>query len=113
MGATPSFRTRRQRHIAALLLVRPMSLSELLGLVGGDKTTLRRGLDSLRDQGLLTYVSSEDGQAAPGRPAGLWALTDLGLAAAGGDSKALSGDDQPTESPVATVALGQYQAGVI
>jgi hypothetical protein len=80
------FRTRKQRQIAALLRVRPMSLSEVLDVVGGDKTTLKRGLESLRDQELLDYVGSDAGPVGPGRPAGLWSLTEKGVSQAEADT---------------------------
>lgn len=54
-----------------------MGLGEIRDVVGGDRKTLKRTLDSLAVQGLLDRVST--GQAsAPGRPAQLWSLTDVG-----------------------------------
>jgi DNA-binding MarR family transcriptional regulator len=61
-----------------------MSVMELRDVVGGDRRTLTRGLESLRRQGLIDFLPSPDGSAAPGRPSGLWSLTAHGaeLAAA-------------------------------
>ena len=71
----------RQRHLARVLAIAgPKGLTELLDIVGGERRSLERSLESLEGQDLVTRVDT--GQApAPGRPSGLWSLTDAGRAA--------------------------------
>lgn len=78
-----------------------MSLSELLEVVGGDKTTLKRCLRSLKGQGLLDYVAVNTGQPGPNQPAGLWSLTKAGRGSLG------TTDDTPDESPSVAAILEQ------
>lgn len=75
------FSTDKQLLIAALLRSKPLSLFELLDRVGGDKTTLKRTLTSLKEQGLLQFQEGV-GHTAPGNPSGLWSLTQRGVSAA-------------------------------
>jgi predicted ArsR family transcriptional regulator len=76
------FSTAKRLEIAALLRSKPMSLFELRDRVGGDKTTLKRTLTSLRKQGFVGF-QEEVGHTAPGTHAGLWFLTAGGVAAVG------------------------------
>lgn len=71
----------RQKHAARVLAnAGPMSLFELLDVVGGEKRALERSLESLSDQGLVQVVDT--GHApAPGQPSRLWSLTSKGRAA--------------------------------
>ena len=105
--AKPGFRTAKQRHLAALLSNRPMSASELLEVIGGDKTTLKRSLESLKTQGLLDYVALDPGSTAPGRPAGLWSLTPRGsqvAAASTGTSQASDIEGDVHEDNVGSIS---------
>jgi hypothetical protein len=88
-----------------------MSLTELLEVIGGDRSTLRRGLASLKDQDLLDYVASQEGPSAPGRPAGLWSLTDAGKRAlkaadSQGSASEATGEDEESHRKV-TLVEGQ------
>jgi hypothetical protein len=71
----------RQKHAARILAsAGPMSLFELLDVVGGEKRALERSLESLGEQGLVQVVAT--GHApAPGQPSRLWSLTAEGRAA--------------------------------
>lgn len=98
-----AFKTAKQRHLAALLSVKPLSLSEIRNSIGGDKSTVKRGLEALQRAGLVEYIDSGEGPTGPGRPAGMWALTTAGRAAAAkaiGSPAAASGpDDLPEAAP--------------
>lgn len=95
------FKTPKLRHVAALLSNSPMSMSELLERVGGDRTTLKRSLLRLQGRGLLDYVSFEGRPTSPGNPAGLWSLTQVGRdsTAASQESSVSPDVDEPEPSP--------------
>ncbi len=113
--AKRGFRTERQRNVAALLRNKPMSASELLEVIACDKTTLRRGLDSLKEQGLLDYVPSPVARTAPGRKAGLWSLTEDGQRAAitdAGTSQAFDIEDGAQASSAVRVGYTLVSASM-
>ncbi len=107
--ADPVLSTHKQRHVAALLLSKgALSAGELLRVVGGDKTSLKRCLERLQARGVLDYVASETGTAAPGRPAGLWSLTSAGKRATATTQASNSEDGV---EPAAAIKMGQTWVG--
>jgi DNA-binding MarR family transcriptional regulator len=81
------FTSAKQRQVAALLRQSPRSGSELLEIMGSDKTALKRCLERLKGRGLVDYLPSATGAPAPGHPAGLWSLTQSGREAIESDLK--------------------------
>jgi hypothetical protein len=106
------FKTKKLRHVAALLVNSPMSTSELLEIVGGDKTTLKRSLKRLHERGLVDFVASTETATCPGHPAGLWSLTAAGHHALAHPQ--LCGDDSlPWEMTKPALTIRQHQTWVI
>jgi DNA-binding HxlR family transcriptional regulator len=93
-----AFNTEKRRQIGALLLVKPLSLGELRSRVGGDKSALRRTLEGLQAHELVEFVSSEAGHTGPGKPAGLWSLSEKGreLAEVHATGEEAASEDAPT-----------------
>lgn len=73
MASDSGFRTARDWHVARLLALRPMTLTELHAHVGGDLRSFRRRLEQFKTEGFLWFADFGK-VSGRGRPSGLWAL---------------------------------------